>query len=73
MTLDGYFRGMNGAVDWFMWDKNTDRETFESLSEVDCLLLGYETYKILSGYWPTATEEDPKYIDQLNSLKRVVV
>lgn len=73
MTLDGYIRGMNGAVDWFMWDKNTDRETFESLSEVDCLLLGYETYKILSDYWPTATEEDPKYMDQLNSLKRVVV
>lgn len=73
ITLDGYFSGLNGEVDWFMWDKDTDRETFEMLNKADCLLLGHETYKVLSGYWPTATEEDPKYIQRINGLKKVVV
>jgi len=73
ITLDGCFGGLNGEVDWFMWDKNTDSETFEMLTETDCLLLGHKTYEILSGYWPTATEEEPKYIERINSLKKVVV
>lgn len=73
ITLDGYFSGLNGEVDWFMWDKDTDRETFEMMKKADCLLLGHETYKVLSGYWPTATEEDPKYIELINGLKKVVI
>ena len=73
LTLDGYFSGPNGETDWFMWDKDTDRETFGMLTHTDCLLLGHETYKVLSGYWPTATEEDPEYINRINSLKKVVV
>jgi hypothetical protein len=40
ITLDGYFSGLSGEVDWFMWDQDTDRETFELLSETNCLLLG---------------------------------
>src|SRR5690606_42129793 len=73
ITLDGYFSGPNGETDWLMWDKNTDRETFKMLTQTDCLLLGHETYKVLSGYLPTATEEDPEYIHRINSLQKVVV
>src|SRR5690554_958389 len=73
ITLDGYFSRPNGETDWFMWDKDTDRETFKMLTQTDCLLLGHETYKVLPGYWPTATEEDPEYIHRINSLKKVVV
>lgn len=73
ITLDGYFSGPNGETDWFRWDKDTDRETFGMLTHTDCLLLGHETYTVLSGYWPTATEEDPKYIQRINGLKKLVV
>ena len=73
LTLDGYFAGLNGEVDWFMWDADTDREVFELMTEADCLLLGYETYLLLSGYWSTATEEDEKFIKLINSLPKIVV
>lgn len=73
ITLNGYFSGPNGETDWFMWDKDTDRKTFGMLTHTDCLLLGHETYKVLSGYWPTATEEDPEYIQRINGLKKLVV
>ena len=72
IKLDGYFSGPNGNTDWFMWDKDTDRETFEMLTQTDCLLLGHETYKVLSEYWPTANEEDPEYIRRINGLKKLV-
>lgn len=73
LTFDGYFAGLNGEVDWFMWDEDTDREVFKLMAETDCLLLGHETYHLLAGYWSTATEEDQKFIELINSLPKIVV
>lgn len=73
MTLDGCFSGPNGEVDWFMWDGDTDRETLKLLNDADCLLLGYKTYLLLSGYWPTSTEDDPTYVKRINEMRKIVV
>jgi dihydrofolate reductase len=72
VSLDGFFAGPNGELDWFVWDEVLKDYSISTLSVVDTLLFGRVTYELMAGYWPSATEEDPVITKGMNSLQKIV-
>jgi dihydrofolate reductase len=67
VTLDGFFAGPNGEIEWFVWDEETAEYMKGRMSSIDTILFGRVTYELMAGYWPTATPptEDPVIIDAM--------
>lgn len=72
MTVDGYFAGPHGELDWFVWDNVLKDLSVSMLRSVDTLLFGKVTYEMMAAYWPKATEEDPFITKAMNSLPKIV-
>ncbi len=74
VTLDGYFAGPNGEIDWFSWNEEMARYAIDLISSVDTLLFGRVTYDLMASYWPSASPptEDPIIIDKMNNLPKIV-
>jgi dihydrofolate reductase len=77
ISLDGFFAGPNGEIDWFIQDPAVDQAAHEKMSP-DTLLLGRVTYQMFESYWPKVL--DDKNADQglrqlateLNDMTKVV-
>ena len=52
VTLDGYFAGPNGELDWQIVDGENKEYANDLLSNVDALLFGRLTYQLMADYWP---------------------
>jgi len=74
VTLDGYFSGPNGEIDWFFWNEEMANYSADLLSRVDTILFGRVTYELMADYWPSAsvTAEGPIIIDKMNNLPKIV-
>ena len=74
VTLDGYFAGPNGEIDWHHVDAEFNEFAIDQLNHVDTLLFGRVTYQMMASYWPTplAIRHDPIVADKMNSLSKVV-
>ena len=72
VTLDGFFAGPNGEIDWFIWDEEMAKYSKDILNTIDTILFGRVTYELMASYWPTATTEDPLITDTMNSLPKIV-
>lgn len=75
MTLDGFFEGPKGEIDWH----NADNQEFNEFaiaqtSAVDTLIFGRKTYQLMASYWPTETavNSDPIVADLMNRLSKIV-
>ncbi len=72
VSLDGFFAGPNGEIDWFVWDDALRDLSLSMLGRVDTLLFGRVTYEMMVSYWPTATTEDPLITRSMNTLPKIV-
>jgi dihydrofolate reductase len=74
VTLDGYFAGPNGEIDWHVVDDEFNAQAAELLDSVDTLLFGRVTYQLMAAYWPTpaALTDDPIIAAKMNALQKVV-
>lgn len=74
ITLDGFFAGSDGDINWHMVDEDFYRLAFDLLSSVGTLLFGRVTYELMVGYWPTeaAQTSDPAIAEKMNTLPKVV-
>ena len=74
LTIDGFFAGPNGEIDWFVWDEETAEYSKELLGSIDTILFGRVTYELMASYWPVATPptEDPVIIEAMNHLPKIV-
>jgi dihydrofolate reductase len=74
VTLDGFFAGPQGEIDWFVWNEETAEYSKELLQAIDTILFGRVTYELMAGYWPTAAAaaEDPAIVEAMNNLPKVV-
>lgn len=76
-TLDGYFCGENGDLNWAHRNSN-DQEWIDfvsgNASSGGVLIFGRVTYEMMAGYWPTkmALENDPVVATQMNKLQKIV-
>lgn len=73
-TLDGFFEGPNGEIDWHLADDEFNQFAIEQIDSVDTLLFGRVTYQLMEGYWPTpaARSDDPIVAEKMNSMPKIV-
>jgi len=76
VSIDGFFAGPNGEIDWFIPDPKVDKAVHDD--QTDTLLLGRVTYQMFENYWPPV-EKDPKapagarrMSKELNQMTKVV-
>jgi dihydrofolate reductase len=75
VTLDGFFAGPNGEIDWHVVDEEFfNYVKFELQNEVDTILFGRVTYEGMASYWPTpaAAQNDPDTTDYMNKTPKIV-
>jgi dihydrofolate reductase len=75
VTLDGFFEGPNGEIDWHNADNQEFNEfAIEQTSAVDTLIFGRKTYQLMASYWPTETAvtSDPIVADLMNRISKIV-
>jgi dihydrofolate reductase len=75
ITLDGYFAGPNGELDWHVVDEEFHRYAIDMLNSADLLIFGRVTYDLMASYWPTehARTTDPVVAGKMNDLPKVVL
>ena len=73
-TLDGYYAGPNGEIDWHNVDDEFNEFAIDQLNSVDTLLFGRVTYEGMASYWPTpdAIANDPVVAGKMNQLQKIV-
>ncbi len=74
ITLDGFFAGPKGEIDWFLWNDEMAKSAIKLMDSVDTMLFGRVTYEGMASYWPTAKppEEDPAIIEKMNRSAKIV-
>jgi dihydrofolate reductase len=74
ITLDGFFAGPDGDINWHVVDEDFNRLALDLLGSVGTLLFGRVTYELMVSYWPTeaAATDDPLIAEKMNTLPKVV-
>jgi len=75
MTLDGFFSGPNGEIDWHNVDDEFNEFAIDQLNTADGLIFGRVTYLGMASYWttPDAIKDDPIIAGKMNSISKIVV
>jgi dihydrofolate reductase len=75
MTLDGFFSGPNGELDWHNVDAEFNKFAIDQLDTAGGLIFGRVTYLGMASYWPTpiAIQNDPIVAGKMNSIPKIVV
>ena len=77
ISVDGFFAGPNGEIDWFIQDIDVD-EAVHGWGKADTVLFGRVTYELLASYWPKAAVDpktpkaEKKMADELNKMTKIV-
>jgi dihydrofolate reductase len=69
ITVDGFFAGADGELDWFVQDEELNTIALDLLRSVDTILYGRATYEMMAGFWPHATGS---FADRTNQLQKIV-
>src|ERR1700722_9799450 len=73
-SLDGFYEGRNGELDWPIVDEEFNDFVVSQLDEADTLGFGRATYEHMAAYWPTEQAEanDPAITSRMNDKEKVV-
>jgi dihydrofolate reductase len=77
VTVDGFFAGPHGEIDWFKLIKKDDeweKYTHWQSKSGNTLMFGYTTYEMMKSYWPTpdAIKNDPEMAKVINNSPKIV-
>jgi dihydrofolate reductase len=76
VSVDGYFAGPNGEIDWFKGENDDEASEFslEASKSPGTLIFGRTTYEMMAGYWPTpdAVKTDPVMAGRMNNYPKIV-
>jgi dihydrofolate reductase len=74
ITVDGFFAGPKGEIDWHHVDAEFNEHSVEFLNTIDTLMFGRITYDLMASYWPTpeGLKDDPIIAEKMNSLSKIV-
>jgi dihydrofolate reductase len=74
MTLDGFFEGANGSIDWHMVDEEFNDFSVDQVKNAEGLIFGRKTYELMASYWPTpaAIGDDPAVAKHMNDISKIV-
>ncbi|MDN4594679.1 dihydrofolate reductase family protein [Polycladomyces subterraneus] len=77
ISIDGFFAGLNGEIDWFVNDTEVDKALHEMM-QPDTILFGKVTYQMFESFWPhvatdpNAPQEARILANELNQMTKVV-
>jgi len=73
-SLDGFYQGPDGELDWPIIDEEFDDFAIHQLDAADTLGFGRATYEHMAAYWPTdlAQANDPAITSRMNTKPKVV-
>ena len=74
ISLDGFFAGPKGEIDWHNTDAEFGKFADEQTQEFKTLIFGRVTYELMKSYWPTpqAIKDDPIVAKVLNTAPKIV-
>lgn len=82
ISLDGFFAGPNGEIDWFIHDSEVDKAAHgmgkTENRKADTILFGRITYQMFENYWPNividpnAPRETLATANELNEMTKIV-
>jgi dihydrofolate reductase len=74
ITVDGYFAGPGGEIDWHNVDVEFNQYAIAMLEKAGTLIFGRLTYQLMADYWPTeqGMQDDPVVAAAMNRLQKVV-
>jgi dihydrofolate reductase len=78
ISLDGFFAGPNGEIDWHIVDEEFNQYAIDLLNTVDTILFGRVTYQLFESYWPAAatnpstSKSDLEIAHKINNITKVV-
>ncbi len=78
VSLDGFFAGPNGEIDWHRVDEEFNQYAIEFLNSVDTIIFGRITYQLFENFWPAAAKDpttsksDRVIANQINDLSKLV-
>lgn len=77
VTVDGFFAGPHGEIDWFKVikkDDEYDAYTHRQSKSSNTLIFGHTTYEMMKSYWPTpdAIKNDPGMAKVVNNNPKIV-
>ncbi|HVZ67058.1 MAG TPA: dihydrofolate reductase family protein [Patescibacteria group bacterium] len=74
VTVDGYFAGSDGNIDWHMVDSEFNDFAIKQTAEFGTLIFGKTTYDLMKSYWPTeaALKDDPTVAKLMNETPKIV-
>jgi len=74
ITLNGFFKGLNGDISWHRHGGEESEFSAESLKSGNTLLFGRITYEMMAGYWttPMAMQNTPEVAEGMNIADKIV-
>jgi dihydrofolate reductase len=77
MSIDGYIAGLNGEMDWIVWnwDDKLKNYVFESTEPVDTIILGRKMTDGFVSYWSDVMTkpDDPSSIDRSHAFAKKMI
>jgi dihydrofolate reductase len=79
LTLDGFYAGPNGELDWVIADEFLHEYLTELINGSDAIIFGRVMYQLLEEYWPTAeiiptlTPRELAFAKAINAIPKIVV
>jgi dihydrofolate reductase len=74
MSIDGYIAGLNGEMDWMVWnwDDKLKNYVFESTDPIDTIILGRKMTDGFVSYWSDVMTkpDDPSSIDRSHAFAK---
>lgn len=72
VSVDGFFAGPNGEMDWIVQDSEVNTALRESGGSSDTMLLGNDTYTMFENSWPHVAK-DPKAPEEMRKMADEVI
>jgi dihydrofolate reductase len=74
ISLDGFYEGPNGELDWPVADEDFNDFAIRQLDEAGTLGFGRATYEHMAAYWPTeqAMANDSAITSRMNEKEKLV-
>jgi dihydrofolate reductase len=74
VTVDGYFAGPNGEIDWHRYDAEMGEFSKVQMPTFGALMFGETTYKLMESYWPTpeGQQSEPLVAEIMNGIPKIV-
>jgi dihydrofolate reductase len=70
MSVDGYFEGPDGELDWHLVDAEVHEHFNEVLGAMGAFLDGRVTHELMAEFWPTA-DQDPASSPTMQAYARI--